>query len=285
MNGVLGGAAALACCALSPGQATAGIHPHADVPYRYEVTETRSADGVMRRFTARRTVVFHPVESGWDAVVTLESVDTDAAGAVGATFRTVTGALRHYPLRFRIDAAGRVAEVLGADAAVALIADALERSAGTATRADARALAAPLRDAPPARKAAMLLSILRPLLLADLAGRAPGTRAITLPSRPPLPPGDTLSGTETVARRPDGVMTVETHAAGLLAAAPPPETPGATYATGPAPGITVDATRLIDPATGLLIEARETSDTTLPGNDPPRHATIETVIRFGLDTP
>lgn len=266
----------------------AAFHPRENAPYRYDVTEKRTADGVSRWFRATRSVVFHRVPDGYEAIVTLQRTEHGAGVGVGAMFETAMAALRDRPIRYHIDAAGHVTSVADADALVALIADAIERGAAntrerTGTAPDARALSAPLRNATPERKTAMLLSMLQPLLFAETA--AAGTRPVTLPSRPPLPSGAVLTGTETVTRRGD-IMIIAISATGGPAGGVPQETPGARFmpATAP-PALTVTTTHTVNCSTGLLIEAREASDTLLPGEDGPRHALTETITRLSPAMP
>lgn len=268
------------------GTAAAEFRPVEDIVYRYDTTETRTVDAVERRFQARRSVVFHRTVEGYDAIVTLESVDQQAGGDVGAMFVAATGALRGHPLRFRLDPAGTVSDVERADVAIDLIATAIERMtarpASVAGRADdSRALASPLRSMPPERRRAMLFSIVAPLI--DAAGRPPGVRAVTLPSRPPLPPGALLSGTETITRDGD-IMTIDTHATGDVAARPPGDTPGAAAADGAAPTTErVAMRRRIDARSGLLIDARETTDTQIVDGETVRRTRIDSLVTLSAD--
>lgn len=82
---------ALACAAAQVA-AAAGFHPVEERPYRVDVTQTRIADGVTRRFHVRRSVVFHRVDGGFDATVALGAVDRPA-GDAGKMFAAATGAL------------------------------------------------------------------------------------------------------------------------------------------------------------------------------------------------
>lgn len=281
------GAVAVLTRALWANVADARFAPVEDRRYRYEIDETRVADGVTRRFHADRSVVFHRTASSFDAVVTLEAVRHGPANEAGAMFQIAIGALLQRPLHFRLDGAGHVTEVEDTDAAVALIADAIERF-GTARRDLSRALAAPLRQAPSERKAAMLVSILQPIVLSDEAGREPGNRPVILPNRPPLPAGAQLTGSETVVRDDPTSVTITVQAAGTVAQAVPQDAPGATSLTrmnDAAAGVTVRQVRTIDAVSGLLRESVETSETTLPGAKGVRRAVVETVVHVGREAP
>lgn len=52
----------------APGAAVAGFHPVEDRRYRYDTGQVRVTDGIVRRFHAHRTIVFHRTADGFDAV-------------------------------------------------------------------------------------------------------------------------------------------------------------------------------------------------------------------------
>ena len=262
----------------------ASFHPVTDRPYRYDTVETRTADGVVRTFRASRTVLFHRTAAGYDVTVTLGAIDEHAGGDVGRMFMAATGALLRKPLRYRLDASGTVLDIADADATIALIADAIERmSAQRDRRGDAHILASPLRTLPPERKAAMLRSILAPLIAGPTAERAVGPRATSVPSRPPLAPGSALAGIETLSRSADGVVTIDVRADGGVDAAAPPETHGHDIATpAHSPPTTIHTIRNIDSATGLVIDARDTIDTRLSDGTTIHTTRIDTVVILHL---
>lgn len=264
--------------------AAANFRPVEDRPYRYETVETRSGSGVTRRFRASRTVIFHKTATGYDATVTLDAVDAQAGGEVGAMFRTATGALLHRPLRYHLDVSGAIVGIDDADAAVALIADAIERSSAHNERSgDARVLASPLRALPPERKAAMLGSILTPLIGGPTADRTPGARPITLPSRPPLAPGTALAGVETLTRGASGIITIDVQASGGVDTAAPPGTPGSRIAAPVAsPSITIQTLRNVDSATGLVIDSRDIAETRALHGDAAHTTRVETTVTLTL---
>ncbi|WP_353204142.1 hypothetical protein [Sphingomonas sp.] len=264
------------------GAAAAEFRPVADRPYRYDTVETRTADGVTR-FQASRTIVFHKTDAGFDVTVTLDTIDERAGDDVGAMFRAATGALLHRPIRYRLDASGAIVDVADADAAIALIADAIERiSARRARSGDARVLASPLRALPPERKAAMLRSVLTPVLAGAAADRAPGQRAITLPSRPPLAPGTALEGIETT-RSAGGIVAIEVRAAGGVDTRAAADTHGHDVAI-PAqrPTATITSIRHIDAATGLLRDAHDIAETRLSDGATAHTTQIETILTLQL---
>ncbi len=266
--------------------AAAEFRPVEDRAYRYHTAETRTADGVIRRFHASRSVVFHRTDAGYDVTVTLDAVDEQAGGDVGRMFLAATGALLHRPLRYRLDANGAIVGVEDADAAIARIADAIEAiSAHPERSGDARVLASPLRTLPPERKAAMLRSIVAPLIAGAAAERAPGQRAITVPSRPPLPSGTALIGTETLSRNVNGIITIDIHASGGVDTSPPPETHGRELAVPTAaPGATIHTIRNIDSASGLLIDSRDVAETHVRDSDTDHATRIETTVTLALVT-
>lgn len=271
--------------ALSASAASAAFHPVEDRPYRYETVETRTADGVVRRFHASRTLVFHRTASGYDAVVTLDAIDHQADGAVGRMFAAATGALLHYPLRYRLDATGAVIDVADADAILARIADRVERAlaGGTARGGESKALANPLRATSPERTLALFRSILSPVVAGAAADRPPGQTAVTVPSRPPLPRDTELTGIETVSRGVSGIVTIDVRAGGGIDVATPSAALGARIATpAPSPTATLHLVRNIDPLSGLVRDSRETSDATLTDGDALHTTRIETVITVTL---
>ena len=264
--------------------AAAEFRPVADRPYRYDTVETRTADGMTRRFHATRTVLFHKTETGYDVTVVLDAVDEQAGDDVGAMFRAATSALLHRPLRYRVDPSGTILGVADADAAIALIADAIERVSTQATRrGDARVLASPLRTLSPERKAAMLRSILSPLIAGPAADRRPGRRPVILPSRPPLAPGTALIGVETLTRDPSGIVTIDIQASGQVDTAPPRETHGSELAVPVAsPSAMIHTLRNVDSTTGLVIESDDMAETRVRHGDATHTARVETTVTLTL---
>ncbi|WP_404371741.1 hypothetical protein AB5I39_04565 [Sphingomonas sp. MMS24-J45] len=269
---------------LWPSAAAAEFRPVEDRAYSYETVETRSADGVVRRFHAHRSVVFHRTDTGYAVTVTLDAVDEGAGDATGRMFRAATGALLGKPLRFRLDPNGTVLDIEDADAAIALIADAIERMTPHRDRSgDARILASPLRRLPSERKRAMLGSILAPVIAGAAADQPSGTRTIRVPSRPPLPPGTALAGIETVTRGPGKIVTVDIQADGAIDAAAPPETHGHDLAaTAHTPTATIRSRRTLDAATGLVRELRDRTETRVTEGNTVHFSTIETTITLRL---
>jgi len=216
--------------------------------------------------------------------VTLDAVDEHAGGDVGRMFLAATGALLHRPLRYRLDAGGAVLGIADVDTSIAPIAKAIERMTAHRDRnGDARILASPLRTLPPERKAAMLRSILTPLIAGPSADRTPGQRPVTVPSRPPLAPGTALTGIETTSRSAAGIVTIDVRAGGRVDATASPEAPGHAIAM---PARTLTATihtiRNIDPASGLLLDARDTAETRLTDGETVHTTWIETVVTLQL---
>lgn len=264
--------------------AAAEFHPVEDRTYRYETAETRSAEGIVRRFAAERSVVFHRTASGYDATVTLDAVEEASGDAAGRMFRAATGALLGKPLRYRLDSSGAVLAVEDPDRAIAVIANAIEQMTAHRERGgDAQILASPLRSLPAERKVAMLRSILSPVIAGSVADQPPGTRNVTIPSRPPLPPGTALSGVQTVTRGPGDVVTVNVQADGTIDSAPPPETHGYDVASAAhAPIATIRSHRVLDAATGLVREARDRTETRVIEGNAVHSSTIETTITVRL---
>lgn len=264
--------------------AAAEFRPVEDRPYYYETVETRSADGVVRRFRAHRSVVFHRTDAGYAVTVTLDAVDEGAGDATGRMFRAATRALLGKPLQYRLDAKGTILGIDEADAAIALIADAIERMTPHRDRSgDAQILASPLRRLPPERRLAMLRSILAPVIAGAAVDQPPGTRTVRVPSRPPLPPGTALAGIETITRGPGEIVTVDIQADGAIDAAAPPETHGHDLAaTAHTPTATIRSHRTLDPATGLVRELRDRTETRVIDGKTVHSSTIETVITVRL---
>lgn len=271
--------------ALSASVASAAFHPVQDRPYRYETIETRTADGAARRFVAHRTVVFHRIPDGYEAVVTLDAIEQNAGGAVGEMFMAGSGALLHHPLRYRLDTNGAVLAVEDADAAVALIATAIERIAMTdaARAAHGKILASPLRALSAERKVAMVRTIISSVLAGAAADRAPGQYPITVPARPPLPSDRPLAGVETVSRGTTGMVTIAIRAEGDIDATLPVDLPGARIARPIAhPSTHYNWVRNIDAVTGLVRDSRETSEATVIEGNAAHLTQIETIVTLEL---
>ena len=264
--------------------AAAEFRPIEDRPYRYDTVETRISDGMVRHFRAARTIVFHRTETGYDAIVTLDAVDEETGDEVGRMFMAATGALLHQPLRYRLDIGGGIVGIDDPEAAIALIADAIERMSAQRERSgDARVLASPLRSMPLERKSAMLRSILAPVIAGPAADRTPGERPITVPSRPPLPRSTSLTGTETISRGTTGIVTIAVRAGGGIDATAPPETPGhALAAAAHAPTATIYTVRNIDSRTGLLLDARDIAETSVSDGETIHRTRIDTVITLQI---
>lgn len=271
--------------ALSASAASAAFQPVPDRPYRYETVETRTVDGVARRFHASRTVVFQRSPEGFVATVTLDAVDQQAGDTVGQMFVVATGALLHRPLHFRLDTTGTIRDIPDADAAVTAIADAIERigASNRARSTHSKVLASPLRTLSPERRVAMVRTILSPVIAGDIAERTPGQRKISVPSRPPLAPDRALAGLETISRGRDGVVTIAITAHGGIDAAVAADAPGARIATPTTnPVASYRWIRNIDAATGLLLDSREHSEATASDGEAMHITEIETVITLTL---
>jgi hypothetical protein len=140
-------------------------------------------------------------------------------------------------------------------------------------------MTAPLRALPPERRGTMLGSILTPLLAPTAADRPDGVRTVTLPARPPAPPGASLAGTESVSHASNGTVTIRVEASSAAAAAP--ASPDGASSAG-LTRMSSTSVRNIDPATGLLEDARDTSDVSVTTPAGVRRVVTETVTTLRL---
>lgn len=168
--------------------------PPVDRPLIVETTETRTDARGTKRFGSVRRVTFTRDGTGWLATVVMERADAPPGEPAALTERMMAG-LIGYPLRFRIDAAGRVT---GSDhpGAWARMMDGVERA--TAGAQPAATIAAQMRALPPAQQDAALASFIAPLL-PPATPVAPGNRrAITGSARAIDGSAVALTGEETV---------------------------------------------------------------------------------------
>lgn len=263
--------------ALHAGAAYAEFHPREGHGYRYITRQTRVDGATARAFTTERHVVFQRSATGFLAALTLDRIEQDAARDVAAMFQAALGALSGQTLRFVLDANGQIVAIENQAAVWQIIAEAMERmagSAGGARTSQAQALAAPLRAMPEARQRAMLASMLAPILGGDDAARTLGTRRVTLPVVSPLGSVVTLVGEERASRGEGGVLVIETFAAGPIDPLVAPRQLGNPLNRKPVMA-RVTRVRRIDSRSGLVLESRDESETVIGiGDTAARRTTV-----------
>ena len=257
--------------ALAQAPVPPAFHPIENAVYRCDTNETRTDDGLAQHFHASRRIVFRHEAGGYLAEVTIDQAD-QTGPQLGSAFLAGNRAFLNRTVVVHLDPAGTVTAVNDADALIERMAASIEAAARKVTSpARAAAMAAPLRGFDAGQRRAMLGSAIGDLIRpADLA-RADGTRTVTLPSRPPLLPGQGLPATETVHRGANDI-TIATHGAGPIAV-------GGAMVPGTASGaMTIDTSRRIDAASALTIEERSTRTiTTASGAHSSRAETITTL--------
>jgi hypothetical protein len=246
-------------------QAAAVFAPPA-APLRVVTERAQDVAGTPWRFRVERTVRFARDGAGWRAEVRIVSATSEVPMAnAAAMFEAGYAGLIGRALAFRMDAAGKVIEVEGLDAAweafcAGVVAAASGRAGydGKARAANAEAMAAPLRALPAERKRAMLASLVAPLV-AEEAGEAVGSfRPVRVPGGSPIGGSAMLEGMRSIAAQ-GTLIRSTTRAEG-----------------GNADGrVTLTLSRDIDPRTGLLTGSTEIVRTRSGGRDSERITTIQ----------
>lgn len=236
--------------------AAAAIHPPIGVPLSYVAREDRTIGGRTMHFESHRRIVFTRDGDGFVATVRFEHASDDAGGDVAAMFQAAMASLADRPVTLRLDAAGTVIAVDDAPATWAALCDAIARLPGTASqRGHAATFAGALRTLPAAQRAAMLGSLIAPLIAGDQASLVPGsTQPVEIHARPPIPRNATLKGTQTATRDAGGRLMLHLTATGEAGD------------TGSDAQITDDRERLVDPATGLVLGAHDRMTATIDGD-------------------
>jgi len=217
-----------------------------------ERVETEGAD--QRRYTTERQVRFARDRDGYSAEVTILRADGDGPEGASSMFERAYGSLAGRPIRFRLDAAGRVTAIeSGAELwdalAEGIVAAMLARRAhgiGEERRTLTASIAAPLRAMPPERQAAMLASLVTTVAPGD--ARLPaGSGPVHIPGRSPLGGSVECDGTRRVTRTAD-LVQVETRATGEMQVA------------GGTARLAIANSTTSDPHTGLLRSGSERSE-------------------------
>lgn len=237
--------------------AAASLHPPIGVPLAYVSREDRVIGGRAMHFESHRRITFASEGDGFAVTIRFEHATDDAGGDVASMFQAAMASLADRPVILRLDAAGAVIGVDDAEATWSALCDAIARLPGTASqRQHAAAFAAALRTLPEAQRAAMLGSLVKPLVAGPDASLTPGTtQSVELPARPPMPRGTTLKGTQTVQRDAAGRLALHVSAVGDAAAA-----------DGASVHLLADRDRVVDPATGLVLTAHERMSATIGGD-------------------
>lgn len=249
--------------------AAASIHPPIGVPLAYVSREDRMIGGKTLHFESHRRITFTRDGDGFVATIRFEHAADDAGSDVAAMFQAAMASLADRPLVLRLDAAGTVTAVDDAQATWTALCDAIARLPGTASqREHAAAFAAALRTLPEAQRAAMLGSLIAPLIAGDQASLASGSsQPAELRTRPPIPRNTTLKGAQTVTRDADGRLVLHVHATG--------EAPAAD---GTSAHVAADRDRVVDPATGLVLATHDHMSATIGGDQ----VTTDTRVTLAL---
>lgn len=251
---------------LAANAANARFLPPEAQPLRQILTEERSEPTGTQRFVSERQILFTRRQDGYRAEVTIVS-ESHATGDAGAMFGAGLAALKGQPIRFDLDRNGDVIAIADEDALWSRFCDAVEGMARGQRPLDAQrtrnlaALVAPFRAMPPARRRALLGSMISAIIAGPLADRQPGTQPITLPARDAHGTINALPGRETVTLG-DGALTIDSTAEGSV---------------GPATHLAVIRRERIDVARGLILESVTKRDTIIgAGGASQRSQTIVT---------
>ena len=240
---------------------------------RQVLTEERIDGGKVQRFLSERTIIFRRTADGYRAELRIVS-ENHAADGAGAMFGAGIAALKASPIQFDLDREGSVVAIVDEDRLWTRFCDAIEGMARGPGALDAQrtrnlqALAAPFRAMPPARRRALLGSMISAIIAGPLADRQPGTQPITLPARDVQGQAVALPGTETVAIG-DGALTIDSIAEGDL---------------NPSAHLVVSRRERVDVARGLILETTTRRDTLFGTGPSARRSTtvVSSVISIAV---
>lgn len=236
--------------ALAASAADARFLPPEGRPLQQILTEDRIEAGSTQRYISEREIIFTRTPDGYRAEVTIVS-ESHAADDAGAMFGAGLAALKGQPIRFDLDRNGTIVAIADEEALWGRFCDAIgamargKRPLDVQRTRNVEALVAPFRALPPARRRALLGSMITGIIAGPLADRQPGTQAITLPARDPKGVVISLPGKETVTLA-DSALTIESAAEGDLSATA---------------HLVVMRRQRVDAARGLIVETRTQRDT------------------------
>ncbi|MBY0284063.1 MAG: hypothetical protein K2W81_08885 [Sphingomonas sp.] len=257
--------------ALAASAADARFLPPEGKPLRQVLTEERIEAGASQRYVSEREIIFMRTPDGYRADVMIVS-ESHAADDAGAMFGAGLAALKGQTIRFELDRNGTIVAIADEEALWGRFCDAIEGMARGKRPLDAQrarnvaALVAPLRTMPPARRRALLGSMITAIIAGPRADRQPGTQPITLPARDATGPTIDLPGTEAVTLG-NGALTIESTAEGDL---------------NPSAHLIVKRRERVDAARGLILETRTQRDTIIGTGATSRRSqsTVTSVIAF-----
>ncbi|MBX9860359.1 MAG: hypothetical protein K2Y20_12310 [Sphingomonas sp.] len=236
--------------ALAASAADARFLPPEGQVLRQVLTEERIEPTGTQRYVSEREILFTRISDGYRAEVTIVS-ESHAAGDAGAMFGAGLAALKGQPIRFDLDRNGTIVAIADEEALWGRFCDAIgamargKRPLDVQRTRNVEALVAPFRTLPPARRRALLGSMITAIIAGPLADRQPGTQAITLPARDANGAVVSLPGKEAVTLG-DGALTIDSTAEGGLS----------TTAH-----LVVIRRERVDAARGLILETRTQRDT------------------------
>lgn len=236
--------------ALAASAADARFLPPEGQVLRQILTEERIEAGTSQRYVSEREITFTRTPDGYRADVTIVS-ESHAAGDAGAMFGAGLAALKGQTIRFELDGNGTIVAIADEEALWGRFCDAIEGMARGKRPLDAQrtrnleTLLAPFRAMPPARRRALLGSMITAIIAGPRADRQPGTQPITLPARDATGATIDLPGTEAVTLG-NGALTIESTAEGDL---------------NPTAHLIVTRRERVDAARGLILETRTQRDT------------------------
>lgn len=243
--------------------------PPLGVPIRVVATRTES-EGI---YSVERLVRFHRDGAGYRAEVRLIAASTETSDFRKSMFDAGYGGLTGRTLEFRLDAAGKVIEVVDLpghwDAfcnGLAALAAKHRDSAAAERKAAAAQIAARIRALPEDQQRAILASLVTVLVGSDTE-EAPGTtRQIRLPATSPFGGTASLDGTRRFERNGNTVRSI-TSAEGRIPAQ-----------DGIPAFVAVESQRDTDPRTGLVTATRETTRTSRGSEVRERISTVTVTI-------
>lgn len=256
--------ALLAATLLQADASAPRFNPPLDVTFRYETVQTRDDAGTQERFRLVRSLRFlrDGDGDGFTAILTVDQAEGGIASGPGAMFDAAMAALKNVPVRFHLDAQGRVVSVEDQAALMARLRDAIVAHAADAAKVEpakraafAARLAGALTAMPDALQRQMLASMIEPVLAdADLPA-APGPAApVSQTGRSPFGGSAALTGTQRGWIDANGQFVLETRLTGT-----------ASGPNGQHAALTGTIRRMIDRKTRLVMQGSDERTVTIDG--------------------
>lgn len=214
--------ALLAATLVQADAAAPRFNPPLDGTFRYETVQTRDEAGARERFVLVRSLCFLRDGDGFTAILTVDQVEGGIASGPGAMFDAAMAALKNVPVRFHLDAQGRVVSIEDQAALMARLRDAIVTHAADAAKIEpakraafAARLAGALTAMPDALQRRMLASMIEPVLADPGLPDAPAPAApIAQAGKSPFGGTADMKGTRRSWIDAEGLLAIEDRLSG-----------------------------------------------------------------------